>query len=48
MTNEEIAEKFLVNAEGVIDRAAADGVIQAVFGLDDETDFSRVMRLLAN
>ncbi|MEW1808695.1 MmgE/PrpD family protein [Pseudarthrobacter sp. NPDC080039] len=48
MTNDELVEKFHVNAEGVIPRSAADQVVEAVLGLELEDDFSRVMHLLAN
>lgn len=48
LTDDEVAAKFRVNAEGVIAPDAADAVIEAVMGLEREGDFSRVMRLLAS
>jgi 2-methylcitrate dehydratase PrpD len=45
MTNEELAQKFRVNAEGMLLASHVDGIIDAVFNLERVSNFASVMAM---
>jgi 2-methylcitrate dehydratase PrpD len=45
LTNDELVEKFLANAEGVISTRKANELVNAVLNLEDVDDFSKIMKL---
>jgi 2-methylcitrate dehydratase PrpD len=48
MTDEELAKKFRVNADGVLSLAQTDGIIDAVLNLEKVSNFASVMALAGN